>query len=376
MLNTRMFIKSTLLSFCSFIFLVTACSPNEPNFGILFSANLNGNQDIYRTSSQNFQSIERLTFTPRDPERYIKVTKDGSRILYYVPQPDPSRIQSDSLIPPATYAHTYVLDLKNKMTIDIGKLAGLSPTIPQTWSVNESNVVLYEGRSGKIFTVNPDEKSVLELFLPNPKGSYPNGINYSPDGTQIAYTEDSSFSGVFTLVNDTPFIYDLKTKATRRLGDGSTDCYDPRWSPVEKQILLTCNLSTDGWTFNYHVRLFDTTTGEEAVIKGASDAQCVDPAWSPTGKQFVMVCNTQNGQGIFLVNSDGGGYKEIKISLPVTPKFLQRPTWSPDGRQIIFIAGENQNAENIYITNLDGSSNVAITTQAANYSELSIYSIP
>lgn len=358
--------------------LLVGCTRTEQRFGIVFTANLNGNQDIYRTQSTDFQKIEQLTFTPLDEEKLLKISSEGDRLLFYVPAPSPERIMAESLTSPDNYPHTYIYDLKVKTSIDIDFPLGVkTPVLPQDWASDDNKVLFSGGDTNKVYTVNVSTKDVQEFNIPVSEGAYPVEISYSPDGKQIAYTENSNFSGGFHLVVYTPFIYDFESQTTTRIGDGLVDCWNPQWSPIGSQILLNCNLSTDGWNLIFRNRLFDVSfNGDTIITRQIAELPCsLAIAWSPTGKQFASYCKKNDNPVLTIFSSDGSIYKEIPIGSTDHPIIVQEIAWSPDGQQILYIAGKDENSLSINIINSDGSNNRVITTQPSNYSELSVYSI-
>jgi len=363
------FVKNLLMLLTAFTLLNASCAPApKSDFGIVFSANLDGNQDVFYMSSANPETMERLTYTPNESEKAIKVTRDGSRILFYVPGPTTDQITSSALKPPATYAHTYVLNLKTKKAEEVNDGAGLNPTMPQGWSIDSEQVVLSEISSRKIYLVNPDEKSAQEIAIPPSGVSEIFEFSYAPDGKRVFYTLNNKYAEP----SFTSFLYDLETKTEAQLGDVKANCLHAVWSPTGNQVLLVCDLSTDGISPNYHVYIFDVT-GEDAInAKGIADfPQCTMPAWSPDGKQVAMLC-TQNGHsGVFLANSDGSGYKEIKFSANA-PAHVWELAWSPSGQQLLFVAGKDRGSSYICVTNIDGSNLHTVTEQKGNYGNLSI----
>ncbi len=134
MLKNSKDLRFLLIAFCCFLLLMTGCASAEQKFGIIFTANLDGNQDIYRAQSSDFQSVEQLTFTPIDPETNLYITKNGSRVLFYIPE----RVASESPISSTADPHTYVLEMKTKKTIDIGYPLGSKLTgILKAWSLKK-----------------------------------------------------------------------------------------------------------------------------------------------------------------------------------------------------------------------------------------------
>ncbi len=350
------------------VLLNTHCAPTGKQFGIIFNANLDGNQDLYRTSNQNFQSIERLTFTPVDSEQDLKITKHGERVLF-------------SVLGKNLGWNTYIMDLKTESTTELSDPAlGLRSIKPLALSFDEKQAVLLETQTGKTYTVRLDQRSVKELEIPFTFDfSTITDIDYSHDGKQLVYTEYHNPTP--PLSTKSSFVYDFETKLVIPLVDNDTaTCDQPKWSPNEKRVLLYCDLSTDGISENNHIYILDVVGSDPVTIKEIADLPCgrspgAKFAWSPSGTQFVAAYCKMNDapKSLYVFNSDGsvnGGF----LLLGTPALYISEMVWSPDGQKILYIAGRNENSLNIYMTNSDGSDNYVITTQPSNYSELSVYS--
>lgn len=364
------FVKNLLMLLTAFTLINASCAPApKSDFGIVFSATLDGNQDLFYVSSANPESVERLTFTPNEPEKAVKISKDGSRILFYVPGSGADKANANTLTPPAAYAHTFILDLYSKEVEAIGDSAGLNPTIPQDWSVDGGQAVLSETSSRKIYLVNPDGKSVQEIVVPPSGVSEIFEFHYAPDGKRVLYVVNNKHADP----SFTSFLYDIDTKAEVQIGNDKANCLHMSWSPAGNQVLLVCDLSTDGISPNNHVYIFDVTGGGADNVQEIADfPQCAMPVSSPDGSQVAMLCTQDGRSGIFLAKPGGSDYQEIEISADIPPRVWEL-TWSPSGQQLLFVAGGERESSSIYVMNVDGSNTRAITEQKSNYDNLTVF---
>jgi len=105
-----------------------------------------------------------------------------------------------------------------------------------------------------------------------------------------------------------------------------------------KSLIWTCNL--DG--------------GELTQIKEGSD-----PRWSPDGKKIVFGYNNE----IWVVDSDGTNLMQLTNTSDIQEAL---PSFSPDGRQIVYTSNEGKNGKaisdlNIWTMNADGSGKTQLT---------------
>jgi TolB protein len=71
------------------------------------------------------------------------------------------------------------------------------------------------------------------------------------------------------------------------------------------------------------------------------------PAWSPDGKNIAYVADTfGNNPMIWLMEADGSGHRRLTEG--------SWPSWSPDGKHIVYTSGE-WNDQQLSIMNSDGS---------------------
>jgi Tol biopolymer transport system component len=100
-----------------------------------------------------------------------------------------------------------------------------------------------------------------------------------------------------------------------------------------------------------------------------------DPAWSPDGREIAFTrredvgdFTTMSEDDVFVMDSDGGG--ERQLTDEVESQHSGQPSWSPDGRAIVFTRGASLPSEltvrpgGIHVMNADGS-DVRRLTQGA-----------
>ena len=106
----------------------------------------------------------------------------------------------------------------------------------------------------------------------------------------------------------------------------------------------------DGKSMN--VMLFNVETGtSSALTTGAFEN--LEPAWSPDGKRLVYVSTDPNGWFNILVAELNNGQKGTVTTITTDHKFGRdrlyfgdndihiSPTWSPDGKELIFISNRD-----------------------------------
>ena len=79
-------------------------------------------------------------------------------------------------------------------------------------------------------------------------------------------------------------------------------------------------------------------------------ARDTDPSWSPDGRQIVFQSRRNGNFDLYLINADGTGLTQLTDG----PADEQEPAWSPDGQWIAFSGGGAGNSI-LYLVSRDGS---------------------
>lgn len=130
---------------------------------------------------------------------------------------------------------------------------------------------------------------------------------------------------------------------------------DPRISPDGTRIAFTTN--RDG-NFEIYVMNMDGSSPTRLTRNPGYD---VNPSWSPDGRSIVFAREIVIGGHIdyrfVIINADGTGERPIAGA-----RVLRTPAWSPDGRYIALVNYPDLRLPQIYLMNVDGSGLRRLTT--------------
>ncbi len=77
-----------------------------------------------------------------------------------------------------------------------------------------------------------------------------------------------------------------------------------------------------------------------------------DPAWSPTGEWIAFVSQETGNDEIFIIRPDGSGMRQLTRN---SWEWDKHPSWSPDGRQIVFWSNRETGRPQLWVMEVDGS---------------------
>jgi Tol biopolymer transport system component len=214
---------------------------------------------------------------------------------------------------------------------------------------------------------------------------------YSPDGKKIAFNGNR---------DGLPAIYLMNADGSdvRKISNDLPDCYNPSWSAdgtkirfgakgeifevnadgsgLTKLPTLLGLLSPDGRKIVMHRELapgFQAST--EIFVANADGSRPIrltnnhsldtDPSWSPDGRRIVFTCfpdgfveGEWNNAEICVMGADGGNL----IRLTNHPAWDNVSAWSPDGTRIAFHSPRScKGVQAIHVMNADGSNVMRLT---------------
>ncbi len=212
-----------------------------------------------------------------------------------------------------------------------------------------------------IWTMESDGSDKKALF-----GSSNGGLRnpaWSPDGTKLAYDDGSA---LFIQNSDGTG----RTAIPNVANNDDSGCRGfvvrPAWSPDGSKIAFvyfrgvldslsnSCYHSPDIYTINLD------GTGKTSLTANGEEGRWVDnPSWSPDGNKIVF---DRRGE-IYTTNADGSGTP----SPLSTPAFGMSPSWSSDGTKIAFVAMNwGDRTGQVATMNVDGTDQMRFWQQGSD----------
>lgn len=198
------------------------------------------------------------------------------------------------------------------------------------WSPDGMKLVF--SSSTRLHVVNVDGSGLRRIT--GPKDEIDIGPAWSPDGRRLVF--DSQGDGWTDLG-----VVNVDGSGERQLAEGSYRTGDPAkvaggdaWSPDGQKIVYVDRRG--------RLAVMRPDGTHRRRLAGAVFASG-NPSWSPNGRKILFSAKGE----IAVVNADGTGRRLVARGL--------EPVWSPNGRQIAFVSGGVFLDEGVYVVNDDGS---------------------
>jgi Tol biopolymer transport system component len=234
----------------------------------------------------------------------------------------------------------YVADLNGAITplvVDNSPISGYEPA----WSPDGTHIALLDFDSGRIRTVRMEQPRRTEILL-----TISGHAVWSPDGRRLIVISlrDEKFNIHLYDVSgrDLGTLLEIPNERFRDNGVGGM-----AWSPDGKQIAFSMIRESDSRNYSQGDIFLFGLEGKSLVQVTATPAVYEDePTWSPDGRLLMYTAHpavpSADWQIVF-ANADGSCPQTVHDVIGV-----RSPSWSPDGTQIAVLSWEGD----VYILNL------------------------
>jgi Tol biopolymer transport system component len=153
------------------------------------------------------------------------------------------------------------------------------------------------------------------------------------------------------------FVMNADGSGVRKLVDGGLEQTSPAWSPDGRWIAFSrCTFFTESGVCSSAqiVVVRPDGSGARDVTEPVAQVSVTDskPSWSPDGRRIVFTRTLSFGDNqIWVVRADGQGLTRL---LADDAEGDHNPSWSPDGTRIVF-SSDALGTEAIFLMNADGS---------------------
>jgi TolB protein len=144
--------------------------------------------------------------------------------------------------------------------------------------------------------------------------------------------------------NDAIWIANLDGTAEKKIADGIF----PAISPDGTHVAFN-TVEKTGTTYIRHIAVVDVATGKTTVFKDVPSDNSYYPTWSPDGKRILFTLRQNEVWDLGLIDPDGTDFRVLKKGDP-NEVTRYSPIWARDGQSVFC-----QDMTNIYRLGLDGA---------------------
>ncbi len=205
------------------------------------------------------------------------------------------------------------------------KTEGVEYAYPH-FSKDNSTILFQSNQSGhwRICTVDTAGNNLIELTTDRSNNYFP---DWSPDNETICFVSDRTG-------NEEIYLMDADGNNQRRLTDNQARDIHPYFSPDGEKIVFSSTLNSGGDLEIYQMN--PDGTGLTRITDSDDNESCA--RMSPDNKSLIYLKNNNEGlDDVFLYSLADSS----EINLTKTPTRDGWPTWSQDGKRIIFSAVED-----------------------------------
>ena len=177
--------------------------------------------------------------------------------------------------------------------------------------------------------------------------------SWSPDVGKIAFVSDRNGG------NDQIYVMDSNGKNVKRLTNGAFD-RQPAWSK-DGQTIAYHGYEDEDWVgeVNFKIYLIAPDGTNRRKLAGDIPSWDIEPAWSPDSQRIAFVSSREDEwDEIYVMDADGTNQKRLTHNMVSD----SQPAWSPDGSKIAFYSVQEEDFV-MSVMNADGTNRRNLTEE-------------
>ena len=256
----------------------------------------------------------------------------------------------------------YVMDINggNQRRLTNNRDADSSPS----WSPDGKRIAFASDREGRvnIHGIPTYDICVMDANGENRRNLTNNPSNdsspsWSPDGKRIAFASDRRGPLLYFDI----YVMDADGGNQQRLTKNHHADGSPSWSPDSKRIVFSARREghfENKFGITYEIYVMDADGGNQQRLT-ENRKNDWHPSWSPDGKRIVFASDRKGDLenfDIYMMDADGGNQQNLTNNRVDDGS----PSWSPDGERIAFSSKREGNYE-IYVMDANGANQQNLT---------------
>lgn len=280
-----------------------------------------------------------------DGSELTQLTLDDGIVLLFEVSPTGNKIAIITFSPSTWLLSMSILDKTGeRVTLPIN----LSVESNIVWSPTGDQLVF---DYGDIYKINSDGTELVNLT--NSPGSIDSDPEWSPDGKRIVYVSNYDVNVTRLCIMDSNGNNSqILTNFPKTVYYGNVDLLvsskSPNWAPDGQHIVFISNFSGEA-----QIYIIDALNPNTNPLISLTEQNYYhldylrQPSWSPDGKYILFSAS----DGIYVVSVDGNTLTKVTEGANITPPLH----WSPDGQWIGFLSNTVSSTIGLFIIRPNGN---------------------